>query len=119
MTTTTLQTKEDWEAADREARRAYREQFKKGVKFRCLTPIRITGMRSRGPRCWQGYGETFPAGSILTCLGESMTFGDGVPAIKWGREDDQVICMDALIEDVVGGMWGGQIPTPGLLEVVP
>jgi len=25
--------------------------------------------------------------------------------------------MDALIEDVVGGMWGGQIPTPGLLEV--
>ena len=57
-------------------------------------------------------------GDILTCAGSSMTFGDGVPALKWTDENGDWIANDCTFTPVQGGMWSGQIPEDGYLEEV-
>lgn len=96
----------------------YRSQFVRGKQFRCLVPVKLWGMQPAGPGVQRGWSAVMPEGTVLTCAGESMTFGDGVPAVKWLDENGKHIANDCLVRDVVGGMWGGQLPRPGLLEVV-
>lgn len=107
------------EEAKRAERLAYRKQFVRGKKFRVIAEgSYIHGMVPIAPYCQQGFSEPLAVGTILTCAGESMTYGDGVPAIKWLREDGKPICNDAIFSNVVGGMWGGQVPEPGWMEPV-
>jgi hypothetical protein len=47
-----------------------------------------------------------------------MTMGDGVPALKWGDAEGKWLANDCLFMPIQGGMWGGQIPADGYLEVV-
>jgi hypothetical protein len=114
-----LKTKEDWEKADRETRFEYRDQFKRGQVYKCLKPVRISGMRPLGPNEWQGFSVLIPEGDTIVCAGESMTAGDGVPAIKWNDGNNTPFGRDAIMSEIVGGMWGGQVPEPGYLELVP
>ena len=102
--------------------REYRAQFQQGRRFRVAMPgCRLWGMQPSGPYCQQGWAKNLAVGEILTCLGESMTSGDGVPAIKWGGPDGEWLANDCTFDhrQVIGGMWGGQIPAPGILESLP
>lgn len=47
-----------------------------------------------------------------------MTFGDGVPALKWKDADGEWLANDCLFQPVQGGMWSGQVPEDGYLEAV-
>lgn len=107
------------EEAKRAERLAYCNQFVRGKKFRVIKAGGyISGMKPVAPYVQQGYREQLEVGTVLMCAGESMTFGDGVPAIKWLREDGKPICNDAIFSHVVGGMWAGQVPEPGWMELV-
>ena len=98
---------------------AYRDLFIKGAKFRVIKKgAYISGMKPIAPYASQGHHEHLDVGRILTCAGSSMTHGDGVSAVKWLDADGNWICNDALFSHVIGGMWGGQIPEPGWLELV-
>lgn len=100
-------------------RRAYENQFVRGAKFRIVKAgANISGMVPIAPYTQQGFREELAVGTILQCAGSSMTFGDGVPAIKWLREDGKYICNDAVFSHVQGGMWSGQYPAPGWMELV-
>lgn len=99
-----------------EARRAYCAQFTRGRRFRARQPFTLWGMQPSGPWSQTSWRLAIPPGTILTCAGESMTFGDGVPAIKWTDADGNYLAIDCCVDDIVGGMWGGQIPRPGLLK---
>jgi len=97
----------------------YRHQFKAGRKFRVVKAgCRLTGMQAARGGGQQGWARDLAVGEVLTCLGESMTFGDGVPAVKWADADGRHMAADCTfdLEQVVGGMWGGQLPAPGLVE---
>ncbi len=97
----------------------YRQQFVRGAKFRVIKAgANISGMKPHGPNCQVGYREILEVGRIIVCSGDSMTYGDGVPAIKWENENRQAICNDAIFSHCLGGMWSGHYPEPGWLESV-
>ena len=96
-----------------------RQQCVSGKKFRVVREgARLCGFKPAGPHCQQGWRRDLQVGEVITCGGESMTFGDGVPAIKWLDADGKWIANDCLFHPVKGGMWGGQIPEDGYLEEV-
>ena len=69
-------------------------------------------------RCEEGWSKRLEPGEILTCRGESMTSGDGVPAIKWQDGNGKEMASDCCFREVHGHpLWGGQAPRRGL--VVP
>lgn len=94
--------------------------YPKGSRWRVTKPgARIIGMKPDGPNCFTGYRLDLAVGTVLTSRGRSMTFGDGVYALKWGDATNQWICNDAIFEPNVGGMWGGQLPDPAYVEPAP
>jgi hypothetical protein len=93
------------------------EFYRQGRHFRVLREgAQITGMVPAPGGGQQGFRRALHPGELLTCRGVSMTFGDGVPAIKWNDADDQWICNDAIFEPHTGGMWGGMPPDPDYLQ---
>jgi hypothetical protein len=76
---------------------------------------RLTGMRPTAPYCQIGWSKKLHIGDVLTCAGHSMTFGDGVPALKWKGENGEWLANDCLFQPAQGGMWGGQLPADGYL----
>jgi hypothetical protein len=110
---------EDAEYRDRPpaGRREYRGLFAAGRRFRVARPgCRLVGMQPDGPGCQRGWARDLAVGDVLTCAGESMTSGDGVPAVKWRGAAGEWLANDCTFWPVVGGLWGGQLPPPGALE---
>lgn len=98
---------------------AYRDLFENGRKFRVVVAgLKVSGMKPVAPYTQQGWSEQLPIGTVLTCDGTSMTFGDGVPALKWRDAHGSFICNDALIEPHMPGMWSGMYPIPGTMEPI-
>lgn len=96
-----------------------RRDYKKGQRYRVVKAgAHLHGMQPVAPCVQQGWRKDLKVGDILTCQGESMTFGDGVPALKWADEDGQWLANDCLFSPIQGGMWGGQVPEDGYLEPV-
>lgn len=96
-----------------------RSKYEKGKKFRVIKAgARLSGYKPTAPYCQTGWGRPLEVGEVITCAGESMTFGDGVPAIKWLDADGKWIANDCIFSPVQGGMWGGQAPEDGYLEPV-
>lgn len=94
-----------------------RRDYKKGRRYRVVRAgARLRGMQPISSCAQQGWRKDLEVGEILTCLGESMTFGDGVPAIKWGDETGEWLANDCIFSPVTGGLWGGQVPADGYLE---
>jgi hypothetical protein len=115
-----LTLKQEQDKRDGDARRAYENQFVRGAKFRIVKAgANISGMVPIAPYTQQGFREGLAVGTVLQCAGSSMTSGDGIPAIKWLREDGKSICNDAVFSHVQGGMWSGQYPAPGWMELIP
>lgn len=109
---------QDCSAAEQTQRREYNAQFVPGRKF-CVIKAgaSVGGMKPIGPGCHQGWHQKLEIGDVLICDGQSMTFGDGVPAVKWRmNSDDGHRIRDCIFSPVSGGMWGGQFPVPGYLE---
>lgn len=91
--------------------------FTKGKRYRVIkNGARITGMVSLGYGAFTGFSCKLPIGTIITCSGSSMSFGDGVPLVKWTDEKGNFICNDAEFSPSVGGMWNRQ-PDSSYLEV--
>jgi hypothetical protein len=79
---------------------------------------RLTGMVPVAPYTQQGWSKQLHVGDVITCAGSGMTFGDGVPALKWKDENGQWLANDCIFQPVQGGMWSGQIPEDGYLQEV-
>ncbi len=94
-------------------------KFEKGKRYRVIRAgAHLTGMQPAGRNAQQGWRQDLNVGDILTCSGSSMTFGDGVPALKWTDENGDWLANDCTFTPVQGGMWGGQVPEDGYLEEV-
>jgi hypothetical protein len=94
-------------------------KYERGRKYRVIKAgAKLSGTKPVAPYCSQGFGKRLEVGEVITCAGSAMTFGDGVPALKWNDENDKWIANDCLFSPVKGGMWGGQIPEDGYLEEV-
>lgn len=93
-------------------------QYEQGKKYRVIKEgARLSGMRPVAPYCQEGWGMELAVGAVLTCDGTSMTFGDGVPALKWKDADGNWLANDCLFRPIKGdAMWGGQLPADGYLE---
>jgi hypothetical protein len=92
-------------------------KYEKGKKYRVVRAgARLSGYRPTAPYCQEGWSRSLEVGEVITCAGDSMTFGDGVPAIKWLDANGKWIANDCLFHPVKGGMWGGQVPADGFLE---
>lgn len=93
--------------------------YRVGARYRVLRPgARLSGMMPTGPYCQKGWRRDLEPGDVLTYKGRSMTFGDGVPAMKWAGPDGEWLANDCTIWPYQGGMWGGMVPMDGLLEEV-
>jgi hypothetical protein len=94
-------------------------KFENGKKFRVVKAgAKLWGMKPSGPYCQTGWSKQLKVGDVITCSGSSMTYGDGVPALKWRDADGQWLANDCCFDPVKGGMWGGQVPEDGYLEEV-
>lgn len=94
-------------------------KYEKGRRYRVVRDgARLTGMQPIDRNAQQGWRKDLVVGDILTCLGTSMTRGDGVPALKWGDETGQWMANDCIFSPVSGGIWSGQVPVDGYLEEV-
>ena len=94
-------------------------KYEKGKRYRVVKAgAQLRGMQPTGPNVQRGWGKDLEVGDVLTCLGTSMTFGDGVPALKWADENGEWLANDCRFSPVQGGMWSGQIPVDGYLELV-
>lgn len=92
-------------------------KFEKGKRYRVIRPgARLSGMQPARPGTLQGWKRDLAVGDILTCLGTSMTRGDGVPAVKWADENGEQLAVDCTFDPVSGGLWSGQVPVDGYLE---
>jgi len=94
-------------------------EYVKGMKYRVVkSGARLSGMKPiRGGE--RGWATTLSPGTVLTCDGTSMTFGDGVPVVKWLDADGRWIANDCEFQPTQGGMWNSR-PADGYLEpVVP
>jgi len=74
-------------------------------------------MKPVGRYAQEGWAKKLRVGEVLTCDGSSMTFGDGVPIIKWFDENGHWLANDCEFKPAVGGMWTS-LPDPTCLEVV-
>jgi hypothetical protein len=93
--------------------------YEAGQKYRVIREgARLTGMVPVAPYCQQGWSKQLHVGDVITCAGSGMTFGDGVPALKWKDEDGEWLANDCTFQPVQGGMWSGQIPEDGYLQQV-
>lgn len=92
--------------------------YVKGDRYRVVKAgCRLEGMQpiQGGQRGW---GKMLAVGDVLTCDGRSMTFGDGVPVIKWQDENGNFLANDCCFVPALGGMWTSY-PDPSCLEKVP
>jgi hypothetical protein len=91
--------------------------YEAGRKYRVIKEgAKLQGMQPTAPYCQVGWQKELHVGDVLTCAGSRMTFGDGVPAIKWNGENNEHLANDCIFHPVQGGMWGGQVPVDGYLE---
>jgi len=81
--------------------------FFKGTMWRVIKPGRLVGMKPCGPFAQQGWSEPALKGMELLCDGVQMTFGDGVPVVKWLTQDGKWIATDCEFLPKQGGMWFG------------
>jgi len=94
-------------------------KFEKGKRYRVIkSGARLTGMQPIRTGSFQGWRMDLAVDDIITCLGKSMTMGDGVPALKWADENGAPLANDCLFKPTQGGMWSGQVPEDGYLEEV-
>lgn len=92
--------------------------YRKGRKFRVIkNGARLTGLKPSGPWAQIGWGRILREGDVLTCAGESMTFGDGVPVIKWLDENGQWMANDCEFSPSIGSLWFSR-PDPSYLEPI-
>ena len=97
-------------------------EYRPGMKFRVVKE----GARLRGMElvpdvhytAYQGFRYDLRVGDVITCVGSSMTMGDGVPAVKWQDPREGGRGFDVLFDPHAGGMWGGLPPEDGYLEPV-
>ena len=93
--------------------------YKSGTRWRVIKPgAKLSGIQPIGAYAHQGWGKALEVGEIITCDGMRMTRGDGVPALKWTDQDGNYLAGDCTFRPVQGGMWGGQVPQDGYLELV-
>lgn len=93
--------------------------YERGQRYRVVKAgASLSGMKPIAPNCQQGWSMPLNVGDVITCTGKGMTFGDGVPALKWADENGQRLANDCLFRPAQGGMWGGQVPAEGYLEPV-
>lgn len=84
--------------------------FKPGTKWRVTRPgATLHGMKPAGPYAQQGWREVLEVGTILTVNRTSMSFGDGVPIVKWLDAGGKWIANDCEFSPSTGGMWH-QVP---------
>lgn len=90
--------------------------FKAGQKWRvAIDGAFLSGMKPTGPYAQQGWAMRAPNGTVLTCTGVQMTFGDGVPTVKWADADGEWLANDCTFSPSTGGMWF-QAPIDGALQ---
>lgn len=93
-------------------------EYKAGQRYRVIKPgASISGMKPIAPNVQQGFVRKLQVGDVLTCRGTSMTFGDGVPIVKWADEKNEWICNDADFSPSTGGMWNRR-PDDSYLEPI-
>lgn len=93
-------------------------QFTRGKQYRVVKPgAHLDGMQPirGGQQGWRG--PVLDVGTILTCDGRRMTFGDGVPRIMWRDENGDFIANDCEFHPSIGGMWNAE-PDPSFFEEV-
>jgi hypothetical protein len=89
--------------------------FKPGQKWRVVADdVQLSGMKPTGPYAQQGWAMRVPRGTVLTCTGCQMTFGDGVPVVKWADENGKWLANDCTLSPSEGGMWS-EAPADGTL----
>lgn len=92
--------------------------FRKGQKWRVTRDgASLSGMKPTGPYAQQGWSMPLPVGTILTCAGRKMTFGDGVPVIKWTDAEGEWLANDCTLSPSTGGIWSSA-PADGFLELI-
>jgi len=89
--------------------------FKPGQKWRVIREgARLSGMKPCGYGAQCGWGMSVPVGTVLTVQGTLMTFGDGVPVVKWLDGNGNWIANDCEFHPSDGGMWSSA-PRDGYL----
>lgn len=90
----------------------------KGRRFLVVRPgAKLTGMQPIAPNVQQGWEKKLGVGDVLTCAGVSMTFGDGVPVVKWLDAEGNHLANDCTFSPSTGGMWN-MAPADGYLELL-
>jgi hypothetical protein len=71
-----------------------------------------------GPYTQQGWSKRLNVGDVLTCAGTSMSFGDGVPLVKFSHLNGEPLGVnDCEFRPSIGGMWNLK-PNRDYLELV-
>jgi hypothetical protein len=92
--------------------------FKKGQRYRVTkSGAALSGMKPIAPYAQQGWAQRLGIGDVITCAGVSMTFGDGVPVVKWRGANNEWLANDCEFKPSAGGMWN-QVPDASYLELV-
>ncbi len=96
-----------------------RKDFRAGQKWLVVREgASLEGMVPIEPYAYGGWACSLHVGDVITCRGESWTFGDGVLAIKWIPPDGDQTIADCIFRPCTGGMWGGMVPADGYLEPI-
>lgn len=95
-------------------------QYEKDKKYRVIKDgAQLYGMKPTAPYCQTGWRKKLEVGEVITCAGCSMTFGDGIAALKWNDENGEWLANDCMFKPVKGNeLWGMQEPADGFLEEV-
>lgn len=97
-----------------------REEYAPGARFVVAREwCWLDGMQPAGRGAFTGWRRDLHIGDVIEVATIGMTFGDGVPAIKWGDENGEWLASDCTFRPVQGGMWGGQVPADGCLQRYP
>ena len=96
---------------------ARKHAYKAGERYRVIRDgCKLFGMTPiHGGH--QGWSMRLAKGEIITCQGKSMTFGDGVPVVKWADANGKFLAADCEFHPSTGGMWS-QRPQDDCLELV-
>lgn len=93
-------------------------EFRRGQKWRMVREgASLWGMQPIAPFAQTSWSMKLPVGTILTCDGSNMTFGDGVPIIKWRDENGAFLANDCEFKPSTGGMWASA-PADGYLQLI-